>query len=89
MLADWRGPQEGHKDDQRAEEPALRGMTEAVRTLLPGEEVAQPHHSIPVLKGLLQQRMEGLSSEGATWRGQGVQVALGDVSSGHKKCFYS
>ena len=42
-------PQGSREDDQRAEELALQGKMEGVRSFLPAEEKAQkgPHQSIP------------------------------------------
>lgn len=75
---------EDYKDNQRAEEPALQGKIEGIRSLS-GEKKTQwgPYHSIPVLKGQLQ-RQQCLSLHKEPHRkdkGQWEQVALGGVST--------
>ncbi|PKU46594.1 rna-directed dna polymerase from mobile element jockey- hypothetical protein [Limosa lapponica baueri] len=60
------GPEEGHKDDQRAEAPLLRGQAERVGVVQPVEEKApgRPYGSIPVPKGGLQERWRGTIHQG-------------------------
>ena len=51
------GPEEDHKDDQRAGAPPLRGQAERAGTLQPGEEKAPvgPNSGLPVPEGGLQE----------------------------------
>ena len=55
------GPEVGHKDDQRAGAPPLRGQAERVGVLQPGEEKAprRPYSSLPVPEGGLQESWGG------------------------------
>ena len=50
------GPEEGHKDDQRAGVPSLWRKAERDELVLSGEEKAlvRPHYGLPVLEGRLQ-----------------------------------
>ena len=51
------GPEEDHKDDQRAGAPPLRGQAERAGTLQPGEEKAPvgPNSGLPVPEGGLKE----------------------------------
>ena len=53
---------EGHKDNQRAGAPPLRGQAERVGALQPGEEKdpTRPYSSLPVPEGAYRKAEEGL-----------------------------
>ena len=59
------GPEEGHKNDQRAGAHLLRGKAERVGVVQPGEEKAagRPYCSLPVPEWGLQERRENLFSQ--------------------------
>ena len=48
------GPEEGHKDDQRAGASPLKGQSEIAGAFQPGEEKGGPYSSLQVPEGGLQ-----------------------------------
>lgn len=53
------GPKEGHKDDERAGEPAVQGKTKGIRSFLPGGEKARGS-----LTAVFQYLKDGYKEEG-------------------------
>ena len=55
------GPEDGHKNDQRAGTLLLGGTAERVGAVQPGEEKAlgTPYSSLPVPEGSLQESWRG------------------------------
>ena len=60
------GPEEGHKDDQRAGAPPLRGQAESSGALQPGgmKVLRRPYSGLPVPEGGLQENWGGTSYKG-------------------------
>ena len=60
------GPEEGHKDHQRAGAPPLRGQAERAGAFHPGEEKAprRPYSSLPGPAGGLQESWGGTFYKG-------------------------
>ena len=64
-------PEEGHKDDQRAEAPLLGGQAERPGALQPGEVKAlrRSYSSLPVPEGGLQESWGGTFYKGVFYKG--------------------
>jgi len=72
------GPEERHKDDQRAGTPLLGGKAERVGAVQPGEEKAwrRPYISLPVAEGACKEAEEGLITRACSDRTRGNRFKL-------------